>query len=135
MGTTYSDPSLQSADIVAGTTAVNNSAASTTIITVPAGRVWTGSVAASVIDTAAAAATFSSVNVITAGTGVSPAAGTIVLQVITTPGGNGSTGNSLMINSVIVRAPAANAVTINIQASAAATTLQASATCDGILAA
>lgn len=130
---TYADASLQQADIVSGTTAVNNSAASTTIITIPAGRVWSGAICASLIDTAAAGATFSTLNVLTAGTNVSPAAGTILLQAIATPGGNGSTGNTVQISNVVVRAPVANSVTINIQLGAAATTLQGTASCDGLL--
>ncbi len=133
MGTTYSDPSLLQADLVAGTTNVVSSAASTTIITIPAGRVWRGSISAQLIDTTAIGATFSSLNILTVGTNVAPAAGTILLQVIASPGGTGSEGNQATMNDVVVRAPAGNSVTINIQLSASAATLEGTASCNGLL--
>lgn len=133
MGNTYSDPSLRQADLVAGTETINNSAASTPIITVPAGRVWQGAITLTICDTAAAAATFSTISALTAGTDVYPVVGSVLLRTQTHPGGTSAEVNSVTMHGITVRAPAANNVTVNAQLSGAATTLNGTCSCTGIL--
>ena len=72
------------ADILSGGVNVVNSAASTTIITVPAGRTWFGSVNFAAQYSGGASSLINDVTILTAGTGVTPAAGTIMARMHTT---------------------------------------------------
>lgn len=129
----YSDPSLLQADVVANSIAINNSAASTTVITVPAGRVFKCNITASLCNTGVAAATFDTISILTAGSGVYPAAGTVLLLVQTHANATAAEVASATTQDVIVRAPATGAVTINAQLSAAATTLNGTCSITGVL--
>jgi hypothetical protein len=129
----YSDPSLLQADLIAGSSTINNSAASTPIVTVPAGRIFRGCVTLTICDTAAAAATFSTISALTAGTNVYPVVGSVLLVAQTHPGGTSAGTMDVTVPDIVVRAPAANSVTINAQLSAAATTLNGTCSITGIL--
>lgn len=129
----YTDSSLLQADLIAGTETINNSAASTAIVTIPKGRVFMGTVSLTICDTAAAGATFETISALTAGTDVSPAIGSILLRTQTHPGGNSAETSVVTAQDIVVKAPVANSVTINAQLSAAATTLNGTCSITGIL--
>lgn len=133
MGNTYSDSSLLQADIVAGTFTFNNTAASLPVVTVPAGRTLRCSITLTICDTAVAATTFSTISALTAGVGVVPTAGTVLLIAQTHPGADMAHITTVTAQDVVVRAPAANAVSINGQLSGAATTLNGTCSVTGIL--
>ena len=129
----YSDPSLLQADLIAGSETINNSSASTAIVTIPAGRVFKGSITLTVCNTGTAAATFDTIDALTAGTGVSPAVGSILLRTQTHAGLTAAEVDSVTAQDIIVKAPAANSVTINAKLSAAATTLNGTCSITGVL--
>lgn len=109
--------------------------AATTLITVPAGRTWTGTVAVSCAASTTAAATAAGqarAVVSVAGVGVTPAAGT-VLAVEAKAAANAATGtsgdsaaNSLSAPLVVV-APAGNAVTVQVATTVTTGTVDAAA--------
>lgn len=133
MGTTHSDPSLLQADLIAGSSVINNSAASTPIVTIPAGRVFKGSITVSICNTAASAATFDTISVLTAGVGVYPVVGSVLLIAQTHANLTAAEVDSAFVQDAVVRAPAGNSVTINAQLSSAATTLNGVCSITGIL--
>lgn len=113
-----------SANILAGTAVAANTVAAQTIITVPAGRTWCGEVVVSIASTAAVLV---AATVDTNGTGVIPAAGTIVGRVniagLTSGGFQAQQGFK-----VEVVAPAGNTVTLRlVNTSATANTSSATA--------
>lgn len=93
-----------------------------TVITVPAGRIWRGTVAlsAALATAAATAGATATPTVSTAGAGVTPAAGAVLGLALATGGGvaTGTVGTNAQ-NSVAapltVIAPAGNAVTLTLQ--------------------
>lgn len=102
----YTTPRVPAPTAILGNTLVV--ATATTLITIPAGRTWQGSVAAEASATAAAASAVIS----TAGTGVVPAAGNLlVVDALGAAGGLGDSNANNMAN-VYVSAPAGNAVTL-----------------------
>jgi hypothetical protein len=131
-GTSYSLPTdvavPAAADIVAGHQAFTATTPATTVITVPAGRTWRGSVSltCAVTNQAAATGTANALGVVTtAGVGVTPAAGTYV-SCEARAGGNAATGtvgsqgnDSLTVPEMVVVAPAGNAVTLAVAATIA----------------
>lgn len=121
-------PVVAAADILAGTAVATNSVTPVTLITVPAGRVWKGQVTVSIASTAAAIV---AATVDTAGTGVAPAAGTIVGRVNIGGLTSGAFCDSQSFE-VCVSAPSGNVVTLRlINTSATANT--SSATANGVL--
>lgn len=128
-GTTSTKPSAPAnADVISGGVQVDNSATPTTIITIPAGRTWVGSVSvcASNADTTQSLA---STKVVTAGTGVTPAADTIIANVISR---RDSAATVMTHYPVYVTAPGGNAVTLQL-VNSRATTYSGTASANGIL--
>lgn len=128
-GTTSTKPSIPApADIVSGGVQVDNSVTPTTIITIPAGRTWRGSVSVcgSNADTTQSLA---STKIVTAGTGVVPAADTIIANVIS----RRDSAATVMVNyPVTVTAPAGNSVTLQL-VNSRATTYSSTGSANGIL--
>lgn len=116
------------ADIVSGSATVTNSVTETTVVTIPAGRTWHGTVHLSVYFTGTASATVKFAHVRTLGTGVSPSAGTI-LHRVNMGSNNGSSDTS---GPFYVSAPVGNAVTITVT-NGAATTQVCTASANGVL--
>lgn len=120
------------ADILAGLATSNSG----TIITIPAGRTWSGTVtlSASVLVTTAGAAVNASARVSTAGTGVVPTAGDYVRLDIAAPISatalNGTSGVGSVSAPLLVSAPVGNSVTLVLNATN--TTVQ-SASASGVL--
>ena len=117
------------ADINVGYLSHTSTTGATTLLTVPAGRTWAGTVTivAAVAKDAAATTTAQARAVIaTAGTGVVPAAGTI-LACEAKAGANavggvtGSQGGNSIAARVVVRAPVGNAVTLTLVSTVAGT--------------
>lgn len=124
---------IPAADVVVGRATAN----AATIITVPAGRIWRGTVvlSAALATAAATAGATASPTVSVAGAGATPAAG-VVLGLALATGGGAATGtvgtnsqDSVVVPLVVV-APAGNAVTLTLQTGGATT---ASATASGDL--
>ena len=118
-------------DIISGSATVTNSTTAVAIITIPANRTWFGTVTASggwTSTTGAASATI--IDILTAGTNVSPAVGTRVasLSVSNLVG----SGQSLSMNNVYVTAPVGNSVTLTVKNSTA-TTFQSTGSATGYL--
>ena len=116
------------ANIVSGGVQVDNSVTPTTVITVPAGRTWVGSVSVcgSNADTTQSLA---GSTVVTAGTNVVPAAGAIIAGVISR---RDSAATVMTHYPVYVTAPAGNAVTLQL-VNSRATTYSGTASANGIL--
>lgn len=118
------------ADILSGGTRVNNSVTSTAFLTVPAGRTWFGTVNSSCAATTVAS-TVVDARVVTVGTNVVPAAGTVLsLALCSGVSGNGTA--SAGPSPCYVTAPVGNSVTLNLLLSSATTT-SGSATATGVL--
>ena len=126
---------MASSDILNGHQAFTSTTGATTLITVPAGRSWRGSLHI-VCDVAVAAASATAGQALgtitTAGTGVNPAAGTY-LTCEARAGANAATGavgsqghNSVSVDDFIVVAPAGNAVTIQAASTNAGTSSRVS---------
>lgn len=109
------------ADVLAGTVSHTSTTAAATIITVAAGETWRGTIGISCdVGIAAASATAGQALglITTAGTGVTPSAGTYLAcearaganAATGTVGGSGS--NSVVCQNFVVVAPVGNAVTI-----------------------
>lgn len=118
-----------SGNILSGGVIVNNSNTPTTFLTIPAGRAWNGTVSVSAAN-GVTTQTDGNTSVVTAGTGVIPAAGT-VLAVGLSKRDTGSGQNT--IPDVWVFAPASNSVTLQVVNNIAATTYTGAATASGIL--
>lgn len=108
------------ANVLNGVLEVFATTAATTVITIPAGRTWVGTVGAAVaVGNAAtnAAAGACSASITTAGTGVTPTAGQ-VMGVYSYCGATGATsvagtnGSNRMSMPLVVVAPAGNTVTV-----------------------
>lgn len=128
-GTTSIKPATPvNADIVSGGVQVDNSVTATTIITIPAGRTWVGSVSvcASNADTTQSLA---STKVVTAGTGVVPAVDTIIANAISR---RDSAATVMTHYPVYVTAPGGNAVTLQL-VNSRATTYSGTASANGRL--
>jgi hypothetical protein len=107
-----------SGDILSGNSTTNNG----TIITIPAGRTWVGSINISgsvVIPAAQANAADARPNVTSQGTNVTPAAGTFLAKAICQVGANaaagtvgGSSQNSLCVYPVYVQSPSSNSTSL-----------------------
>lgn len=96
---------------------VSNSVTQTSVLTVPAGRTWIGTVTA-VATSGATVASAQNVRAITAGTGAAPAVGT-VLAVAT---GARDTASTVQVTpNITITAPAGNAVTVDLLNSTATT--------------
>jgi hypothetical protein len=116
------------ADILDGIQQLNASGGPITLITIPAGRTWVGTIAIQVTcENDAAVATLGSVgaSIATAGAGVTPAA-TNLLTVTAYAGKNaaggtvGTSGSAQGSIEVTVIAPAGNSVTLTVLAAVAA---------------
>jgi hypothetical protein len=103
-------------DIVSGGLVLLASTAQTAFLTIPAGRTWVGSVTAIAASLATTAST-QSAKVVTNGTGVTPAAGTIVAVSLSSR----DTAPGVTTQKVFVTAPAANSVTLELVNSTATT--------------
>lgn len=116
------------ANVLSGGVQVDNSVTSTAFLTVPAGRTWVGSVAVcgSNADTTQTLATS---RVVTAGTGVTPAAGTIIASVISR---RDVASPTMALDKVYVVAPAGNSVTLEL-VNSRATTYSGTASASGVL--
>ncbi len=130
---TYTDSSLLQSDIIAGSITLNNSSTSTAVVTIPAGRVFKGSITLTICNTGTAAATFDTIDALTVGAGVLPAVGSVLLRTQTHAGLTAAEVDSVTAQDVVVKAPAANDVTINAKLSAAATTLNGTCSITGLL--
>ena len=134
-GTSPSTPvspiSVAAANVLCGSAAATNSAAAQTIITVPAGRTWYGTVSAFIAATAGTALVSATIN--TAGTNVTPAAAVNLLTVTSDPvTAAGQTAAGLTTGPFYVIAPVGNSVTLTLTNSSA-TTNQSTASALGIL--
>lgn len=119
VGTTSASPAA--ADVIAGSVSHTSTTAAATIVTIAAGETWRGTIGISCdVGIAAASATAGqALGVITtAGTGVTPSAGTY-LACEARAGANAATGtvggsgnNSIICQNFVVIAPVGNAVTI-----------------------
>ena len=117
------------ANVLAGFQSFTSTTAATTVVTIPAGRTWVGTVGVScAVGIAAASATAGQARAVvtTAGTGVTPAAGTILAaeakvganSATGTVGGSGSQSASAAFTVI---APAGNSVTIQVASTNAGT--------------
>lgn len=132
---------IAAANILDGTQTFTSTTAATTIITVPAGRIWIGSVVVScAAQNAAANAVVGEARgtISIAGTGATPAAGTL-FEVECLVGANavagtvgGGTANRGIVRAVVI-APAGNAVTIQLAATITGTGGRVSASAIGEL--
>lgn len=113
-------------DVLTGAATVTNSAVETTLITIPAGRTWVGTVNVDTVWTGTASTAVKFAHVRTLGTNVTPAAGTVLLRVNTTTAGNNQSG------PVTVTAPVGNTVTVTLTAGGAVTQI-ASGSAWGVL--
>lgn len=112
----YSVPPFvpNAASILAGVATTNGG----TIITVPAGQTWMGTVtlSASVLVAVGGAAVSASARVSTAGTGVLPAAGDYLRLDLGAPAAGtalaGSSANNGVAGTMVVTAPSGNSVTL-----------------------
>lgn len=128
-GVITTEPAIPpSGDIVSGGIQVDNSNTPTTVITIPAGRTWCGSVAV-VGSNADTTQSLASTTVTTAGTGVVPAAGTIIAGVISR---RDSAATVMTHSPVYVTAPGGNAVTL-VVTNSRATTYSGAASANGVL--
>lgn len=111
-----------SGQILAGSATAANTAAAQTILTVPAGRTWNGSLTLTLANQAAAGSLVTA-SINGAGTGVVPAAAVNLLSVIAgtvgTIGGDGTNSNTT--GDITVTAPVGNAVTLTVTNSTATT--------------
>lgn len=125
----YTDPG----QILDNSATAANTAAAQTLLTIPAGRTWMGSIALAATNSTAGGST-ATASIATAGTNVVPAAATVLLRVhcstVGTVAGLASQNNE--IADVLVSAPAANGVTLTLTNSTA-TTFTSDATAVGIL--
>lgn len=117
------------ADILAGHQSFTATTAATTLITIPAGRTWAGTIGASVdcaVAAASATAGQAAATFTTAGVGVTPAAGTYFV-VEARAGANAATGTggsqaaNFGSTPFTVVAPAGNSVTIQVASTNAGT--------------
>ena len=116
-------------NILSGGNIVTNSITSTVLITVPAGRVWKGTI--SVVGlSAATTASMQNARVVTVGTNVLPPANTILAIAASQMQSSGP--SEMQVTDVYVSAPAGNAVTINL-INSTATTFTGTAACNGVL--
>jgi len=123
--------SVAAANVLCGSGAATNSTAVQTLITVPAGRTWYGTVNASIAATAGTALVSATIN--TAGTNVTPAAAVNLLTVTSDPvTAAGQTANAMTSGPFYVIAPAGNSVTLTLTNSSA-TTNASTASALGIL--
>lgn len=125
---TTEPPIPANADVLSGGVQVDNSSTPTTFLTIPAGRTWVGSIAVcgSNADTTQSLASSS---ITTAGTNVTPAAGTVLAQVISR---RDSAATVMTHYPVYVTAPAGNAVTLQLTNSRG-TTYSGAASANGVL--
>ena len=125
-GTLYTLPIAISAplaaDILSGRQAFTATTAATTLVTIPAGRTWSGQIGASVTCSVAAGTTVpgqASAQISVAGTGSTPIAG-IYLGVDTRVGAglatsvNGAQSANFASAPIIIAAPAGNSVTVQV---------------------
>jgi hypothetical protein len=121
--------------VVTGAATATNTTSPQTIITVPAGRTWVGSITLGATNSATAASN-ATAKVNTSGTGAIPAAAVNLLTVHcslvgTTPAGLASQNNATP-GDVVVQAPVGNSVTLTLTNSTA-TTFVSDATAVGVL--
>lgn len=116
-------------NVLSGGVIVNNSSTPTTFLTIPAGRAWNGNVSVSAAN-GVTVQTDGNTSVVTAGTGVTPTAGTIIAAALS----KRDTGSGqVVMTDVWVIAPAANPVTLQLVNNIAAATYTGAATATGIL--
>lgn len=121
------------ADLLSGGASVANSTTQTTIITVPAGRTWRGSISVSLNNIGGANSTFNTAVITTLGAGAFPAAGTNIMTLASNAKGQTGGDVSRTINDIHVIAPGGNSVTITVQLSLAVATLRVDANANGVL--
>lgn len=126
------EPVHADADILANSVTVANSLTQTTIITIPAGRLWVGDITGWVYASGTAAATTANALIRTLGTGVAPAAGTVVGYMLTHLAGTAGHPATYVFNNVRVKAPPGNSVTLTVTNSLA-TLLVSSVSANGVL--
>lgn len=121
------------ANILSNSINVVNSAAATTVLTIPANRTWVGSLDIEICNTAGAAATFNSGSALVTGTNATPATGTKLLSAITHPGGSSAINGDANCPQTYITAPVGNSVTLQFQLDAAATTYSGWCSANGYL--
>lgn len=144
-GSAVTQPVIQgapaAANVLAGYQGFTSTTGATTIITVPQNRTWVGTIGASCSCAEVAAGTaapIATATITTAGTGVTPAAGTYFL-VDARAGANAATGTvgdgcaNFGSTPFVVVAPAGNAVTIQVASTNAGTTSRVDAFASGVL--
>lgn len=103
--------------VLSGTQTVSNAVTQTTVLTIPAGRTWVGTVTAMATNTATVAAV-ANVKAVTAGTNVAPAVATVLAVAV----GCRDTATTVQVTpNITVTAPVGNAVTIDLVNSSATT--------------
>jgi hypothetical protein len=129
------------ADILSGFQTFAATTAATTLITIPAGRTWVGTISVSVAcqNAAANAATAQATGVVTtAGAGVTPAAGSY-FRCDALAGANvaaglvGDSGDNFLSSPFTVAAPVGNSVTVQVAATVSGSSGQVSASAIGAL--
>jgi hypothetical protein len=118
--------------ILSNAVTATNTTTPQTLLTIPAGRTWVGSIALAATNSAASGAT-AIASISTAGTGVTPAAGALLkvhCSTVGTTAGLASQNNE--IGPVTVVAPTGNSVTLTLTNSTA-TTFTSDATAVGAL--
>src|SRR5579863_7431590 len=125
----YESPS----QILSGSATAANTAAAQTILTVPAGRTWSGSITIAATNTASSGTT-ATAQINTAGTGAIPANAVNLLKVHCSTVGTvvGLASQNNQVGDVTVAAPIGNAVTLTLTNSTA-TTFTSDASAVGVL--
>jgi len=114
----YTNPT----QILAGSAAAIGTVTPQTIITIPAGQTWSGSISATMTNNATSGTTIEA-QINTAGTGVIPSSSVNLLTVMAATVGTvaSDTTNSGIISDVVVAAPPGNSVTITLTNSTSTT--------------
>lgn len=121
-------------DILSGSAnAGPSSTTAVTILTVPAGRTWVGSVAVESVYTANAAAPRARAMIQVNGTGVTPAAGTNLCVAVGHATGQTGTGFDAMVPLTYVVAPGGNSVTIQVKLDVSNADFEATGYANGVL--
>lgn len=137
------DSAVWAGDIAVGFLVETATTGATTLLTVPQGRTWIGTVSVMcAVNNAAAntAAGVASAVIATAGTGVTPAAATVA-ECVALAGANlaggtvGDSGSSYMSVPLVVRAPTTNVVTLTLATFVSGSGGDICVTASGVLAA
>lgn len=121
-------------DILSGSAnAGPTSTTAVTIITVPAGRTWVGSVGVEAVNTANANSARTRAMIQVNGTGVTPAAGTNLCVAVTHPGGTSAPSADAAVPFTYVVAPVGNSITIQVKLDTSNADFEATGYANGVL--